>query len=215
MVQVEAQPGQFGLDLEFFGVECELLGVQVEALSGEVAVAKADDVIEHLAPAVKIVANLRPIGTFVHGGGVVHEGEIGDCFGQLFRADGLAQFFGLGQEIVQGSSRLLLGAPVVIAAAFPFGEVLRGDAAALEFPGEDVFCFGQAVEPFDQADAGLAVIEASPPPPARNKAEKLGIGPNKRGFVKFLKHQTGDNIQNGCLKSIIIRFGRVCILRAF
>jgi hypothetical protein len=38
---------------------------------------------------------------------------------------------------------VVLEEPVAVAALFPFGEVLFGDGAAVEFGGEDGFDFGE------------------------------------------------------------------------
>jgi len=59
--------------------------------------------------------------------------------------------------VVEG---LLAELPGLEAAIFPFGEVLRGDGAALEVFFEDGLDFGQVVEPNGEADGGVAGIEA-------------------------------------------------------
>ena len=51
--------------------------------------------------------------------------------------------------------------PVLVAAGFPFGEVLFADGVALEAFGEDLPGFGLTVEPGDEFDALFAAVEAA------------------------------------------------------
>jgi hypothetical protein len=53
-----------------------------------------------------------------------------------------------------------LGAPVAIAALFPFGEVLLGDGFGFEVLLEDGFRFGEGIEPADEIFLGIAFVEA-------------------------------------------------------
>src|SRR5579864_5978782 len=140
-----------GLDLELLCVEFEFLRIQFEPLSGEVAVTQADDVVEYRTPKAQLLATLRPVVAVIHRRRVMYGDEREHGVGQFFRAGGLAQFFGVGEPILEATAAFLLGYPVAVTAAFPFGDILRSDAGASELPGKDFLGLRQAVEPLDQA----------------------------------------------------------------
>lgn len=50
--------------------------------------------------------------------------------------------------------------PVEVAALFPLGEVLFVDGASAEAGGHDFLGLGEAIEPHNEGDAGLAIAEA-------------------------------------------------------
>ena len=48
----------------------------------------------------------------------------------------------------------------MIAAIPPLGEIAGGDGPAIEMKREDLFDFGEVVEPIEDGIGGLAVVEA-------------------------------------------------------
>jgi hypothetical protein len=65
----------------------------------------------------------------------------------------------VGGEKLEELGGVVLEEPVAVAALFPFGEVLFGDGAAVEFGGEDGFDFGERVEPGEDGFGGDTVVE--------------------------------------------------------
>ena len=55
----------------------------------------------------------------------------------------------------------LIGAPILVAAVAPVGEVGFGDGLVIEFFGEEFFGLGEAIKPLQEFGALLAVFEAA------------------------------------------------------
>jgi hypothetical protein len=89
-----------------------------------------------------------------------HGERDGGTIGQVVRTGVIVQLVGFLDELRDPVAGLLVAQPILEAALFPFGEVGLIDGASVEVGGEGVFDFGEAVEPVDEAGAGLAIGEA-------------------------------------------------------
>ena len=142
----------------------------------EVVVVFAPGEMDGAAPIVGVLE----LGEFVGDAFEAGEAEVG-VFDGFHVGEGLADFDddaaaegfeGVGAGVVFLDLGILFGdavepfdaflvfEPIFVAAEAPFGEVLVGDGFAFEEVGEDLFGFGEVVEPFENGAAEFAAIEA-------------------------------------------------------
>ena len=169
VVQFFADFGFFepGPELFFFlraGVgllEGEPLAFEVEAVGVKFGATKAGDIGAELAKAGPTGLGLG-LGSHegLSGGGVLEAKPASEFVGEvageglLFRGERIIHRV----EEVEG---ILADEPIAVAAAFPFGEVARGEGAGVKLGGEDGSNLRQGVQPLEQGFAGLAVAQAA------------------------------------------------------
>lgn len=147
-------PGFFpGVFILFF-VEFELAGVLLAA-------AEADGFAGQGGKELELLGDLgRELTVPVHEEAAELEADHGEEGVGLAGIGDLGVLEGVMGEVTVVAEGLLAELPGLEAALFPFGEVLRGDGAAGEVLLKGGLDFGQVVEPTDEADGGMAGIEA-------------------------------------------------------
>jgi len=86
--------------------------------------------------------------------------EGGEVVGETLVAGLLGEVSGPFDELPGEGEGFLLLEPVLVAAVTPFGDILRGDGAAIEVFEEDVFDFREFTEPIEDHGGRVAVEEA-------------------------------------------------------
>lgn len=82
-------------------------------------------------------------------------------FEYVFAAIALFEFVALLDDALDGFLPGLVAQPFLVAAVPPFGEVLAGDAFAVEQCGKDLLNVGKAVEPFEYGRGEFGVLQAA------------------------------------------------------
>jgi hypothetical protein len=149
---------EFGIgELEF-----DTLAFEVNSLGLVLFALEASDIGGELAEQSPVGVGVEVFGgESADGGGGVTKGEpagefVGEGAVKGFVAEGI-----LVLEVTGESEGVEAGEPVAVAAAFPLGEVGRGDGLGGEVGGEDGLDLGEGVEPVEEGGAGLVVEEAA------------------------------------------------------